>query len=80
MHHTFCHHCLLNICKSAMLMNCHKSHIELYVSKQVDHYIRLMLRSEQCCGMDMCCTLYYVPCKWHTGGDQKGCIILISDV
>jgi len=71
------HHCLLNICKSAMLMNCHKSHIELYVSKQVDQYVRLM---EQCYGMDMCCILYYVPCKWHTAGDQKGCIILISYV
>lgn len=54
MHHTFCHHCLLNICKSAMPMNCHKSHIELYMSKQVDQYVRLVLRIEQCYGIDMC--------------------------
>ena len=80
MHHTFCHHCLLHICKSAMMMNCHISHIELYVSKQVDEYVRLMLRIEQCYGMDMCCSLYYVPWKWHTSDDQKGYIILISDV
>jgi len=44
-----------------MMMNCHISHIELYVSKQVDEYVRLMLRIEQCYGMDMCCSLYYVP-------------------
>jgi len=80
MHHTFCHHCILNVCKSAMLMNCHKSHIELYVSKQVNQYVRLRLKIEQCYGMDTYCTLYYVPCKWHTRDDQKGSIILMSDV
>jgi hypothetical protein len=56
------------------------NHILSCVSKQVDLYVRLMLRMEQCYGMDMYCTLYYVPCKWHTSIDQKGYIILVSDV
>lgn len=47
------------------------------MSEQVDQYVQyvgLMLRIEQCYGMYMYCTLYYVPCKWHTSDAQKGCI------